>query len=146
MNFRTWAPVLGIVCGFLAQGALAQSAQPVDYIVAVVNSDPITNSEVRTATQRILKELTQQRAPVPPMDELRRRVLERLINERAQLQAAAESGLRVEESAVDQAEQAVARQNQIDVAELRRRVALDGINPRQFRSQLRDQITLARLP
>lgn len=145
MNFRTWASVLGMFCGFLAQGALAQSAQPGDYIVAVVNSDPITNSEVRTATQRILKELTQQRAPVPPMDELRRRVLERLINERAQLQVAAENGVRVEESAVDQAEQAVARQNQIDVAELRRRVANDGINPKQFRSQLRDQITLARL-
>jgi peptidyl-prolyl cis-trans isomerase SurA len=132
-------------CGFLAQGAHAQSTQPVDYIVAVVNSDPITNSEVRIATQRVLKELTQQRAPVPAMDELRRRVMERLINERAQLQLAAENGVRVEESALDQAEQAVARQNQIDVAELRRRVAKDGITVKQFRSQLRDQITLARL-
>lgn len=145
MNFRTWASVLGIFCGFLAQGVHAQGSQPVDYIVAVVNSDPITNSEVRTATQRVLKELTQQRAAVPPLDELRRRVLERLINERAQLQLAAESGVRVDESAVDQAEQAVARQNQIDVAELRKRVAKDGIDAKQFRSQLRDQITLARL-
>jgi len=113
--------------------------------VAVVNSEPITNGEVRVAAQRYLKELTQQRATVPPRDELQRRVLERLINERAQLQVAQEKGVRVEESAVDQAEQAVARQNQIDVAELRRRVAKDGLDAKQFRSQLRDQITLARL-
>jgi len=72
-------------------------------------------------------------------------VLERLINERAQLQVARDSGIRVEESALDQAEQAVARQNQIDVPELRRRVAKDGVDLKQFRSQLRDQITLARL-
>jgi len=145
MNFRTWAPILGIFCGFLAAGVHAQSTQPGDYIVAVVNSDPITNSDVRIAMQRVTKELTQQRVAVPPANELRRQVLERLINERAQLQVAAENGVRVDESAVDQAEQAVARQNQIDVAELRNRVAKDGMDAKQFRSQLRDQITLARL-
>lgn len=145
MKFRNWAPALGLVCSLIAPTAQAQSAQPADYIVAVVNSEPITNGEVRVAAQRYLKELTQQRATVPPRDELQRRVLERLINERAQLQVAQEKGVRVEESAVDQAEQAVARQNQIDVAELRRRVAKDGLDAKQFRSQLRDQITLARL-
>lgn len=145
MKFRIWAPALGLVCSLIAPAAQAQSAQPADYIVAVVNSEPITNGEVRAATQRLVKEMTQQRVTVPPRDELQRRVLERLINDRAQLQVAQEKGVNVEESAVDQAEQAVARQNQIDVAELRQRVAKDGLNVKQFRSQLRDQITLARL-
>lgn len=145
MNFRTWAPALGLLCGFLVPGVHAQSAQPVDYIVAVVNSDPITNSELRNAVQRVVKDLTQQRATLPPMDELRRRVLERLINERAQLQVARDTGIRVDDAQVDSAEQAVARQNQVDVAELRRRVAMDGIDVKQFRNQLRDQITLSRL-
>lgn len=145
MNFRTWAPALGLMCGFLVGGAHAQSAQPVDYIVAVVNSDPITHNELQRAVQRVVKDLNQQRATVPPGEELRKRVLERLINERAQLQVARESGIRIEEAQVDQAEQAIARQNQIEVAELRRRVASDGIDAKQFRSQLRDQITLSRL-
>lgn len=145
MNFRTWAPALGLMCGFLVGGAHAQSAQPVDYIVAVVNSDPITHNELQRAVQRVVRDLTQQRATVPPTEELRKRVLERLINERAQLQVARESGIRIDEAQVDQAEQAIARQNQIDVAELRRRVASDGIDAKQFRNQLRDQITLSRL-
>jgi peptidyl-prolyl cis-trans isomerase SurA len=145
MKFRNWAPALGLLCCLAAPTAQAQGAQPADYIVAVVNSEPITNGEVRAATQRIVREMTQQRANMPPREELQRRVLERLINERAQLQVARDSGIRVEESALDQAEQAVARQNQIDVPELRRRVAKDGVDLKQFRSQLRDQITLARL-
>lgn len=145
MNFRIWATVLGFICSVFANGLHAQTAQQADYIVAVVNSEPITNGEVRSAMQRVAKDLAQQRQTAPPVAELQRRVLERLINERAQLQVARESGIRVEESAVDQAEQAVARQNQIEVAELRLRVAKDGITPTQFRSQLREQLTLSRL-
>ena len=147
MNFRIWAaaPVLGIVCSVMATGVHAQAAQQADYIVAVVNSEPITNSEVRSAMQRVMNEITQQRQTPPPAEQLRRRVLERLINERAQLQVAAEAGVRVDEAIVDQSEQAVARQNQIDVAELHARVRKDGITISQFRKQLRDQVILARL-
>lgn len=145
MNFRIWAPVLGLFCSAFIPSAHAQTAQPADYIVAVVNSEPITNNEVRSAMQRVMKDMAQQRQTPPPADELRRRVLERLINERAQLQTANETGVRVDEAAIDQAEQTVARQNQIDVAELRLRVGKDGITTAQFRNQLRDQLLLSRL-
>ncbi len=146
MNFRIWAiPVLGFFCSFFALGVSAQSVQQADYIVAVVNSEPITNSEVRNALQRILNDIAAQRQTAPPVDELRRRVLERLINERAQLQVALEAGLKVDEANVDQSEQAVARQNQVDVATLRSRVVKDGMTVAQFRKQLRDQLLLSRL-
>ena len=146
MNLRIWAaPVLGLFCSLFALGVTAQNVQKADYIVAVVNSEPITNSEVESALKRLLNEIAAQRQTAPPAAELRRRVLERLINERAQLQVAMEAGLRVDESNVDQSEQAIARQNQIDVAELRSRVARDGLSVAQFRKQLRDQILLSRL-
>ena len=146
MNFRIWAaPVLGLFCSVFAAGVSAQAVQQADYIVAVVNSEPITNNEVRNALQRLQGDIAAQRQTAPPAEELRRRVLERLINERAQMQVAAEAGLRVDEAAVDQSEQAIARQNQVDVAELRLRVAKDGITVSQFRKQLRDQLLLSRL-
>lgn len=147
MNFRIWAaaPVLGILCSVVATGVHAQGVQQADYIVAVVNSEPITNSEVRNAMQRVASDIAQQRQTAPPVEELRRRVLERLINERAQLQVAIDAGIRVDEAIVDQSEQAVARQNQIDVTELRARVRKDGITISQFRKQLRDQVLLSRL-
>ena len=145
MNFRTWVAACGILGASIGLVAHAQMAQSADFIVAVVNSEPITDGELRAAVQRASRDMAQQRVTPPPASELRRRVLERLINERAQLQFARESGIRVDDAAVDQAEQAVARQNQIDLAELRQRVARDGINPAQFRRQLRDQLTLSRL-
>lgn len=116
-----------------------------DYIVAVVNSEPITNHEVRQRMARFEAQLAQQGQPVPPRPEFARQVLERLIGEKAQLQLAAESGIRIDESAIDQAEQNIARQNQIDVAELRRRLQADGIPLASFRGELRNQLLLTRL-
>ena len=116
-----------------------------DFIVAVVNSEPITNNEVRAELQRVTQQLAQQRRPQPDSKELARQVLERLIDDKAQLQLARESGVRVDDAAINQAEQNIARQNQMDVTELHRRIALDGVVPSQFRAQLRDQLMLTRL-
>ena len=103
-----------------------------DYIVAVVNSEPITNNEVRSRMVRIEQQMAQQGGALPPRAQLARQVLERLISEKAQLQLARETGIKVDEVTVDQAEQNVARQNQIEVPEQcpldqrERRVALAG--------------------
>lgn len=119
--------------------------RPADFIVAVVNSEPITNYQVNVEVRRILQQYAQQRRPQPDLRELSREVLERLINDRAQLQLAKDTGIKVDEPSVDQAEQMVARQNQMTVPELRRRIELEGLDLRQFRDQLRDQLMLTRL-
>jgi peptidyl-prolyl cis-trans isomerase SurA len=116
-----------------------------DFIVAVVNSEPITNNEVRTRMARFEQQLAQQGQAVPPRPEFARQVLERLISEKAQIQLALDQGIKVEEASIDLAEQNLARQNRIDVAELRRRLAADGIPSAQFRQDLRDQLLLTRL-
>ena len=142
---KPWALALSVLTGAVALPALAQGNQAADYIVAVVNSDPITNSDVSAAVARITRDAQAQRQSLPPQDELRRRVLERLINERAQLQVAADKGVRIEADAVDATEQAIARQHQITVAQLRERVTQDGMTPARFRRELRDQLILQRL-
>ncbi|MGE4241577.1 peptidylprolyl isomerase [Ramlibacter sp.] len=121
------------------------SPRAADYIVAVVNSEPITNNEVRARMLRFEQQLAQQGSPMPPRAELARQVLERLISEKAQLQLARESGVRADEAMVDLAELNVARQNQIDVPELRRRLRADGMDAAKFREDLRNQILLQRL-
>jgi peptidyl-prolyl cis-trans isomerase SurA len=76
---------------------------------------------------------------------LRQGVLERLISDRAQLQLATEYGIRIDDAAVDLAEQNLARQNQMEVEAFRQRMAKDGIPTATLRTQLRDQLTLQRL-
>jgi peptidyl-prolyl cis-trans isomerase SurA len=128
-----------------AQPATASAARQSDYIVAVVNSEPITNNEVQRRIARLVKQVQQQGGRLPPQSELAQQVLESLVVERAQLQLARETGIRVDDAAIDQSEQNVARQNQVDVAELRRRIAREGITTAQFRGEIRDQMLLSRL-
>jgi peptidyl-prolyl cis-trans isomerase SurA len=149
MKIRTLALALACFGGLTQQCIWAQVTQPVtqqaDYIVAVVNSEPIVNSELSLEVMRIRQQLVAQKQPMPGDEELRKGVLERMIGDKSQLQLARENGMRIDVVEVDQAEQNVARQNQMDVAELRRRLAKDGITPATFRSQLRDQLLLSRL-
>lgn len=124
---------------------VAQPQMQADFIVAVVDSEPITNHEVRQQTQRILRQLAVQHRPATDAKVLAAQVLDDLINQKAQLHFAHATGLRVEESAIDQAEQGIAVQNQLDGGELYRRIAADGQTIAQFRAQLHDQILLQRL-
>ena len=141
LQLRT--PELATVRGVNSGAGAGQQAA--DYIVAVVNSEPITNNEVRAKLLRAEQQLTQQGAALPPRAELARQVMERLIGDKAQLQLARISGLRVDENAIENAVLGVARQNQISVEELRRRLVTDGVSYNQFRADLRDEILVSRL-
>lgn len=128
-----------------AQGSSNTTPRQADFIVAVVNSEPVTNNEVRARMARAEAQLAQQGGAMPPRDLLAREVLERIILERVQLQQAKESGIKVDDFAVSQAEQGVARQNNMSVDELYRRLGRDGMGKERFREELRNQLLLQRL-
>lgn len=123
----------------------AQAPLTVDRIVAVVNSEPITQHEVRRRLARVLAQNARAGRPLPPEAELTRQIIEALVLERAQLQLAKEQGIKVETSALDEAEQNIARQNQLSVDELHRQLRADGSSPTEFRDNIRQQILLQRL-
>lgn len=125
--------------------AQAPVAVDADFIVALVNSEPVTNHDVRQGMARVRQQLEQRGAALPPSDELAREVLEQLVSERAMLQHAVETGVRVDEATLLQAEQSVAAQNGMGVEEFRRRLTAERINPATFREDLRRQILMQRL-
>jgi peptidyl-prolyl cis-trans isomerase SurA len=128
-------------------GAPVATSNPAtaDFIVAIVNSEPITNTEVQREIRRVLQQMAAQNRPRPDTQRLAADMLESLISQKIQLQLARESGIRVEDSAIDLAAQNIAAQNQTDIAALYRRVEAEGMTVSQFRAQLRDQILLQRL-
>ena len=146
---RTSALLLAATC--LGPLALAQTTDSnvkvstADFIVVLVNSEPITNSELNAATQRVIEQMKTQGQPLPAPAVLRQGILERLIGDKAQLQFANEMGIRIEDSAVDLAEQNLARQNQLSLEELHAHAAKEGVSVATLRTQLRDQLTLSRL-
>ncbi len=130
----------------VAGGAPAAAPQRAsDYIVAVVNSEPITNLQVRQEAQRLGQQMAQLQQSVPAAEQLAEQALERLIIERSQVQFARETGIKVDDSAVDDAELTVARQNQVDLAEMYRQLSETGMSRSQFRSNLRDQLLMNRV-
>ncbi|MDB5885140.1 MAG: PpiC-type peptidyl-prolyl cis-trans isomerase, partial [Polaromonas sp.] len=140
------APRLVVPAPPAASAAPRAGAQrQADFIVAVVNSEPITNHEVRTKLLRTEQMLQQQGTALPPRSELLPQVMERMISDKAQLQAAQSSGLKIDDNAIETAIQTVARQNQVTVDELRRRLTADGIDYAQFRSDIRDELLISRL-
>ena len=136
---------LALGCTAAAQ---AQSATPIrsaDYIVAVVNSEPVTNAEVQAMRQRLVRELGGRGAQLPPATQLTQQALDMLINEKAQLQQAEEQGIKVDNDQVDQAEANVAASNQLTREALHRRLAQDGVSLEAYRKQLKNQLILSRL-
>ncbi|MBS0294600.1 MAG: peptidylprolyl isomerase [Proteobacteria bacterium] len=126
-------------------GATSTQLRQADYIVAVVNSEPITNNEVRQRAERVTQQLQSQGATLPPHELLLKEVLERLILEKIQVQQAKEAGIKVDDYAVSQAEQTVARQNDVSVDEMHRRLTADGISVQRFREDLRNQLLALRV-
>jgi peptidyl-prolyl cis-trans isomerase SurA len=121
------------------------ATRTVDYIVALVNSEPVTNFEVRQRLLRIEQQFSAQGRALPPRDELAQQVLEQLIVERALLQQATEMGMRVDEATLAQAEQSLAAQNQLSVEDFRRRASAEGMDLNRLRNELRNQVMLQRL-
>lgn len=125
----------------------AQAAAPVeiDRIAAVVNSEAITERELQQQVLLVQRQLREQNIEAPPPDVLERQVLERMIVDRAQMQLARDSGLRIDDAQLERALASIASENSLSVAQLRDRLRRQGIDFDQFREEVRGQMVRQRL-
>src|SRR6185503_17114161 len=133
---------LSLLCG---SAALAQRLELVDRIVAVVNKEVVTASELRERVAYAERELKRQGTPAPEPALLERQVLERLILDKAQLQLATESGVRVDEVQLDRSIERIAENNNLTLAAFRKALEADGVQIDKFREEVRRQIIMQRL-
>ena len=117
----------------------------VDRIVAVVNKEVITYSELYAAVGQAERELRRRGTPAPERPVLERQMLERLILDKVQLQLARESGIRVDDLEVDRAVERIAMSNKLTLAEFRRALEADGVAFEPWRSEIRNQMIMTRL-
>lgn len=129
----------------LRREGAASGVRSADYIVAVVNSEPVTNNEVRARMARVEESAAREGGRLPSGDQLAREVLERMILEKAQVQYAKEIGIKVDDYSVDQGMEAVARNNGISKEQLLRELRKEGLSEATFRADLRQQMLLQRL-
>ncbi|MCH2219521.1 MAG: peptidylprolyl isomerase [Dechloromonas sp.] len=144
---RTLVLLMACLGGLFSQTPFAVAQEPVeaDRIVAVVGSDVITYVELRSRLAAALKQLEKQGTPLPPQDVLERQMLERLIMDRAQLQYAKDSGMRVDDIQLDQAIGRIAAGNRMTVPEFRAALEKDGVQYASFREDIRNEMISVRL-
>ena len=118
---------------------------PADRIVAVVNDDAITLQELRSRLNDTVSQLQKQGTQLPPREVLERQMLERMIVDKAQLQFARDTGMRIDDSQLDNALQRIAASNKMSLAKFRETLQKDGIPFTKFREQIRDEMTIARV-
>ncbi len=144
---------LALGCGVGAATAQPAPAAPVarprtltvDRVVAIVNDEAITQHEVDDARGVVLAQMKQQNVEPPAADVLDKQVLERIITERALMQYAKESGLRVDDTQIERAIQRIAQDNKMTPEELRKELAKEKINYTKYREDIRNEIIVQRL-
>ncbi len=128
-----------------AQAPARVQALALDRVLAVVNNEAITSSDLNSRVATVKRQLRRQTQDLPSDDELRRQVLERLVTEKVLTQAARERGLLVDERQVDATIARVADQNKLSLIDFRARIERDGSSFQRFREEVRDELVLDRL-
>ena len=123
----------------------ARAVVLVDRIVAIVDKEVITYSELYAAVGQAERELKRRGTPAPDRPILERQMLERLIMDKAQLQMARDSGVRIDELQVDRAVERIAASNKMTLADFRRALESDGVVFDAWRNDIRQQMILGRL-
>ncbi|MBB1473873.1 MULTISPECIES: peptidylprolyl isomerase [unclassified Luteimonas] len=138
-------PCLALAVAAFGLPSMAQDAQPLDGIAAVVNEDVILESELDRATANIVAQYGDRPGQLPPAEVLRRQLLERLILVRLQTARAQETGVRVTDEEVDAAIGGIAQQNSMTPDQLRQQLARDGLNFADFRRSLGEELMIQRM-
>ena len=146
-NKTIFALFLWLTCTATAQAIdPQQQVAPIDTIVAVVNDDVITSHELNERIGVVVKQLKRQGTPLPAMDVLKKQLLERMIMDMLQEQYAKETGVRVDDAAVDKSLLRIAQRNNFpSVDAFRAKLEEQGVDFKKFRQEIRDQILSTRL-
>ena len=153
MKPRFSQPLLAVLSTFMlglsASTAVAQGSRedPVELnrIIAVVNSEAITSTELRVRLGTVERQLRAQNVQLPPRQVLEKQLLERLIVDRVQLQLAKETGLKISDIELDAAIRRIAGNNRMSLEDFRTALKRDGVVWEAFREEIREEMTLSRL-
>ena len=149
IKVKPWQHFLFFSCALLlpVSNFNVQAAEIIklDRIVAIVDQTVVTEQELESRIRSVTAQFKKQGTELPEESVLRKQILERLISDALQLQYAAQTGLKVDDNQLDRTVERIAEQNQMTLTEFGEALAKDGITMTKFRSDIRSEITIARL-
>jgi peptidyl-prolyl cis-trans isomerase SurA len=149
------APALAQAPAQKAAPAITAAASPspaarepvvsLDRVIAVVNDEALTQWDLNEEKRIILQQMKASNVPPPPADVLQKQLIERLINERALLQHAKDSGIRVDDTTVERTIMRVAEENKLTPEQFRQALDREGIPYDRYREDIRRQVLIQRV-
>ncbi len=121
------------------------SLKPVNKIVAYVNKRIITQNELSNQMVQARFNLSQRGIKDTNNADLKNKVLEQMIMQQIQLDLAQRGGIRTSDAEVNDAIAANEKAQKITDDQMRKKLASQGLSYDDFRSQMRDQITIEKL-
>lgn len=120
-------------------------AEPLDKVVAVVNQNVITASELDAQTELVRQQLVARHTEIPAEDVLRKQVLQHLIDVELQLQLAKRNDLVIEDAELDQTIEKIGQQNHLTIDQLREELSRQGFTWEAYRDNLRKEMLMSRI-
>lgn len=134
--------VMGLILGAVLP---AQAREPLDHVVAVVNTEALMQSELEAKMDTVYENLRQRKITPPSRDQVRKQVLDRLILDTIQTQQAERSGMRVTEQQLTQAITNVAKQNKMTLNQFRQVLQRQGIAFSSVQEQISRELLITQL-
>ncbi|MGE5170403.1 MAG: peptidylprolyl isomerase [Rudaea sp.] len=123
----------------------ANGVVPLDRVIVVVNDEAITQWDLNEGRRILISQMKASKVTPPTNDVIDKQVLERLIVERAVLQYAKETGIRVDDTTVERTILRVAEENKLSPEEFRKVLEREGIPYANYREDIRRQIIIQRV-
>lgn len=141
--------LMGLVFLFPSYAEIGVSkavAAHLDKIVAIVNGDVVTQSELDKRMTMLSHQLAGENSVVPKSPMLRKQALDSLIDSLLQAQLAQRVGMQISNAEVDQVISTIAKNNNLTVEQLQKSLKEhEGLSVKEYREQIREQLLINKL-
>lgn len=146
MHFKLHRTLIGLCAGLLISTGLQAQMVELDRVAAIVDNDVIMVSQVTERMNTIRQQLSERGATdLPPDEELRAQVMDRLVLESIQLQMADRAGIRIDDATLNQTMQQLAKRNGVTLEQFQAALEQDGIGYAHAREQVRRELLINRV-
>ncbi len=136
------------VLAFVLFLASISHADVVDRIVAIVNDDVITLSEVNEEGKSLFQRVAEQAPPAElqtALSQVRQSVIEQLIEKKIMMQEAEKAHITVTDEEVDRALEMILSRNKTTMDQFRKQLASMGMTEQQYLKNLRSQVLSSKI-
>lgn len=120
----------------------ANTTETLDKVIAIVNDDVITASELNAEVDKLQQQLVASNVQLPEKKVLKKQVLQRLIDVDLQMQLAKKNNITVDNTELNEAISTIAKKNNLSLTQLRKEITKHGINWETYRDNIRKEMLI----